>query len=120
VIDSYDYSQYSATTCVFMVLKKFEMQQFKLDMPELLDPTKGTLVSSQKDKLDKIMGWDENPICEHQCKKKKNKNYYYLVHKGDQLCCADCQCSRVSIKCSTVRCKMHCVENCIAESLECK
>ena len=101
-MDSYHYNQYSATTCDLMAFKKFEMQQFKLDMLHLLDPTKGTLASSHKDKLENMMGWDVNLLGTYQCQKKKNKNYYYLVHKSDQLCCADCQCSCVSIKCSTV------------------
>ena len=51
------------------------------------------------------MGGDENSLGAYQCKKKKNKNYDYLVCKGGQLCCADCQCSHVSVKYSTVRCK---------------
>ena len=72
---SYNYCQCSATTCVCMAYKKFEMQQFILNMLELLVPTKGTMASSQKDELDKMMRWDENSLVAYQLKKEKNKNY---------------------------------------------
>ena len=88
VVDQYDYSKYSATTSVRIAFKHFEHQQFKLDMGDL-DPTDGTLASSQKAKLDKMKSWTNNPLEAYDCKKKKNKNYYFLMAKDNELVCAN-------------------------------
>eukprot|EP00956_Cyclotella_meneghiniana_P018221 scaffold30203_cov61-Cyclotella_meneghiniana.AAC.1 len=62
-----------------------------------LDPTiNGTLASSQKEKLDKMKRWVSNPFKAYECKKKKNKNYYYLEleAKDNKRVCADCRSCR--------------------------
>ena len=80
----------------------------------------GTLASSQKAKLDKMKAWDNNPLKAYECKKKKNKNYYYLVAKDNQLVCAGCKSSRVNKSCSMVRCKNCCIKHCLEEGKVCK
>lgn len=102
-----------------MAFKHFEMQHFKLCMKNL-DPTVGTLACSQKEKLDKMKSWKENPLTPYDCKKKKNQNCYCLVAKDNELVCADCRSSRVNKSCSTVRCKKCCVEYCFQERQKCK
>ena len=119
VVDSYDWAKYSATTCVRMAYKHFEMQHFQLNMGEL-DPSAGTLAISQKEKLDKMKSWDNNPLKSYDCKKKKNKNYYYLVAKDSDRICADCRSGRVNKDCSTVRCKKCCIDYCLEEKKSCK
>lgn len=119
VVDTYDYSKYTATTCVRMAFKHFHMPNFKLSMMNL-DPTMGTLACSQKEKLDKMKSWTENPLKAYDCKKKMKQNYYYLVARDNQLVCADCRSSRVNKSCSTVRCKKCCVEYCFGENQTCK
>eukprot|EP00956_Cyclotella_meneghiniana_P040613 scaffold200609_cov36-Cyclotella_meneghiniana.AAC.1 len=103
VADTYDYSKYSATICVRMAFKQFEMQHFKLNMGDL-DPTiNGTLAGSQKEKLDKMKRW------------------YYLEAKDNKRVCADCRSCRVNNKsCSLIRCKKCCVEYCFQERKTCK
>ena len=54
------------------------------------------------------------------CKKKKNKNYYFLVAKDNELVCADCRSSRVNKACSMIRCKKCCVQYCFEERKTCK
>jgi hypothetical protein len=120
VVDSFDYSRYGATTCVRLAFKAFEMQQFKFDMGEL-SPSNGTLAVSQKSKLDKMSKWEENPLKDFDCKKKRKQNCYYLVGKEQNVdSCVDCHSCRVSKKCSTSRCKKCCVKHCVNESLKCK
>ena len=92
---------------------------FKLDMADL-DPTEGSLASSQKAKLDKMKAWDNNPLKAYECRKKKNQNYYYLVAKDNQLVCAGCKSSRVNKSCSMVRCKNCCIKHCLEEGKVCK
>ena len=115
--------QTSATICFHMAFKQFEMQHFKLNMGDL-DPTiNGTLASSQKEKLDKMKRWVSNPFKAYECKKKKNKNYYYLEleAKDNKRVCADCRSCRVNNKsCSLIRCKKCCVEYCFQERKTCK
>ena len=80
----------------------------------------GTLASSQKDKLDKIKSSANNPLKAYECKKKKNKNYYFLVAKDNELVCADCCSCRVNKACSMIRCKKCCVQYCQEERKKCK
>eukprot|EP00956_Cyclotella_meneghiniana_P020813 scaffold37180_cov23-Cyclotella_meneghiniana.AAC.3 len=119
LVDTYDCTRYSATTCVRMAYKHFEMQMFKLDMAEL-DPTEGTLASSQKAKLDKMKAWENNPLKAYECRKKKNQNNYYFVAKDNQLVCVGCQSSRVNKSCSMVRCEKCWVKHCLEEQKVCK
>ena len=120
VVDSFDYRKYGATTCVRLAFKAFEMQHFKFDMGEL-DPLNGTLAISQKNKLDKMKNWDDSPLKDFECKKKKNQNCYCLVAKEQQVKhCADSRSRCVSKRCSVARCKKCCVKHCIKHELKCK
>eukprot|EP00956_Cyclotella_meneghiniana_P027530 scaffold61920_cov23-Cyclotella_meneghiniana.AAC.1 len=103
LVDTYDFSKYSATTCVRLAYKHFQMPMFNLDTGNV-DPTTGTLASSQKEKLDKMKAWDNNPLKAYDCKKKKSKNYYFLVAKDNALVCVDCRSSRER---ETCKCKDH-------------
>jgi len=60
------------------------MQQFKFDMGEL-SPSNGTLAVSLKSKLDKMSKWEENPLKDFDCKKKRKQNCYYLVGKEQNV-----------------------------------
>jgi hypothetical protein len=59
VADSFDLTKYTATTSIRLAFKKYEMQQFNLDMSNL-DPSNGTFANSQKVKVDKMKDWGVN------------------------------------------------------------
>ena len=105
VVDSYDRSKYTSTTCIHLAFKAFEMQQFKFDMEDL-DPTNGSFAQSQKDKLEKMKNWDKYPFHLFDCKKMKNKNCFSLVKKHDKVACVECKIGRVnkSIKRAQTEC----------------
>ena len=86
-----------------------------------LDPLNATLAISQKNKQDKMKNWDDSPLKDFECKKKKNQNCYCLVAKEQQVKhCVDCCSSCVSMRCSVARYKKCCVKYCIKHELKCK
>ncbi len=59
------------------------MQHFKFDMGEL-DPLNGTLAISQKNKPDKMKIWDDSPLKDFECKKKKIRIVTALLLKSSR------------------------------------
>ena len=80
-----------------------------------LDPTMGTLTGSQKDRLDKMKSQANNPLKAYKCKKKKNKNYCFLVAKDSNFVVVDCCSCCMNKACSLIRCKKCCVQYCFEE-----
>jgi hypothetical protein len=119
VVDSYNLSKYTSTTCIRLAFKAFEMDQFKLDM-EGLDPTNGTFANSQKEKLDQMKSWEKSPFHTFDCKKKKNKNCFMFVSKHDKVACTACKKGRVNKTCSNSMCKKCCVNHALNNSTKCK
>ena len=107
VADSFDLTEYKATTSIRLAFKKFEMQQFNLDMSNL-DPTNGTFANSQKVKVDKMKDWIDSPFHSFECKKKNN--CFSFVSKHNKVKCVDCGLERVNKQCTFTRCKKCCVK----------
>ena len=73
-----------ATTCVRDAYKSMQMK-IKLNLVKLGDPAVGTLVKSQKAKVDKMKGWCDYPVPEYWIK--PIRNYFILEKKHKAINC---------------------------------
>lgn len=102
-----DADKYGATTCVRMAYKSFQLG-FKHSFGDI-DPTRGTLAKSQKEKIDKMKDWTDNPFDEYQCS--KCQNHFVLKKKSEKIRCNACEKSWANAQCSYQMCKKCCVSH---------
>ena len=96
-----DADEYGANTCVCMAYKAFQME-LKHSFVQI-DPTRGTLAKSQKEKFDKMKEWDDSPFHEYQCN--KCRNHSTIKKRHEKLRCASFTTAWADSKCTNKMCK---------------
>jgi hypothetical protein len=99
--------EYGANTFVRMAYKAFQME-LKHSFGQI-DPTRGTLAKSQKEKFDKMKEWDDSPFHEYQCN--KCRNHFTIKKRHEKLRCASCTTAWANSKCANKMCKKCCVHH---------
>jgi hypothetical protein len=77
-----------------------------------IDPMNGTFAASQKEKLDKMKGSDqEDPFYEYDCRKKRNLNCFHFVKKHTKINCNGHGClTRANRRCRYKMCRSCCIQ----------
>ena len=102
---TFDTSGYEATTLVRMAFKAFELG-FPFTFGTM-DPTIGTIAESQKVKFEKMKDWNDSPF--HAYQLKKERSYYRIVKKHEQVKCVKCGTKNANRNCSNKMCKRCCL-----------
>ena len=102
---------YEATTCIRIAYKAFELTEFDLKFSiDNIDPMIGTIASSQKEKMDRMEDWMDNPFKEYKCK--KCRSYFVIVKKHNKTVCSAEGCTSGANKnCGHKMCKKCCVKH---------
>ena len=101
---------YDANTCVRIVHKAFQMEEFDIQfILGNIDFTQGTVAVSGKDKFDLMKNWPNSPFHEYQCN--KAGNHFVIAKKHKKVNCASEGCNRWANKnCGHKMCKKCCME----------
>ena len=109
-VNTINIASYSATTCVRIAFKAYQLGEYNVKYSFAnIDPTKGTIAASQKEKIDRMKVWPESPFHEYQCN--KCRTYYVIASKHKKTTCAGEDCLLWANKsCSHVMCKKCCIK----------
>lgn len=108
-IDTFNAAEkYDATTAIRMAFKAYQMKWLSFSLGNI-DPTKGTIAASQKEKFDKMKDWVDSPFHEYQCN--KCRTYFVVAKKHQKVACTVCSTERANTKCSYNACKGCCVKH---------
>ena len=115
IVNSFEAGEYGARTCVRMAFKAYELG-LKYSFGSI-DPTKGTLAASHKEKFDKMANWVDSPFHEYKCNTCRKRvsptvtvKSYVLKKRHDRVKCIDCMAAWANIQCSHKRCKKCCIK----------
>ena len=102
--------KYEANTCTGIAYKAFQLEEHLVEFSTAnIDPTKGTIATSGKEKLDRMKVWPENPFYEYQCN--KQSSHFVISKKHKNVTCAAAGCDSWSnTKCGHNICKKCCVK----------
>jgi hypothetical protein len=107
--DSFNCHRLGATACIRMAFKAMEM-----NIPFTfgdIDPMNATFAASQKEKLDSMKDWLNNPFYEYSCRKRPNQNCYVFAKKHTKITCDGFGCLvRANGKCTHTMCRGCCIK----------
>ena len=106
-VNTADISKYGPTTCVRMAYKAFEMG-FPFSFGGI-DPTVGTIASSQKKKIDEMTEWPNSPFHEYQCN--QCRSHFVIAKKHKKIKCSKCLTRLGNTACSSKMCKQCCLDH---------
>ena len=82
--------EYEANTCIRIAYKVFQMEEYLVEFSiSNIDPTKGNIAASGKEKFEKMKEWLEIPL--HECQCIKHSSHFVISKKHKNMNCAAAQ-----------------------------
>ena len=76
--------EYEANNCIRISYKAFQMEEYLMEFSIAnIDPTKGTVAASGKDKFDQMKDWPEIPF--HNYQRDKHSSHFVISKKHKKV-----------------------------------